>query len=135
MEQSDNLNYEEFARITIERWETRIASFKFSEGSTGALLRSFRSHVEKDANGDAKKMAYTFLFYGYYWDAGVGKGYTPGNSGDLESLANGKKHRKKHHWFNKIFWREFNNLSRMIAEKYGSDFVNECVRQFSQKLK
>lgn len=138
MEQSE-LNYDDFARITVERWQVRIASFKFSKESSGALLRSFQDHVEKDANGDAKKIAFTFLYYGYYWDAGVGRGYNKGNSGDLKSLSgwgetNGTGHRKKHRWFNQIYWREFNNLARMAAEAYGSEFVNECVRQFQTKL-
>lgn len=139
MNSTEQVNISEWASITIERWEKKIASYRFSKESTGDLLRSFRAHVENDANGDAAKVTFTFLYYGYYWDAGVGRGYTRGNSGDLKNLSdwaqnNGAGHRKKHRWFNKIYWREFNNLARMMADRYGSEFVNDCVRQFTHKM-
>ena len=71
-------------------------------------------------------MTFAFLFYGYYKDAGVGRGYTRGNLGDLKSLDpwnGGEGHRKKHRWFNEIYWREVNQLSRLMAEQYGEEAV------------
>lgn len=117
------VDLKEWARITIQRWVMRIGKIGFGPESTGALIRSFGSFanfIENEANGNPQKITFTFLFYGYYWDAGVGRGYTPGNSGNLESLKGGG-HRKKHRWFNKIYWREFNNLARLLCEQYGQD--------------
>lgn len=133
MEQSkvDKVDLERWARITIQRWQMRIGKIGFGPTSTGALIRSFNSlvsFIKNEANGDPQKVTFTFLFYGYYWDAGVGRGYDRGNKGDLKSLSDwsmkgGAGHRKKHRWFNKVYWREFNNLARLLCEQYGQEAI------------
>lgn len=125
------VDLEKWAKITIQRWLMRIGKIGFGPQSTGALINSFRSFVENDANGNEEKVSFTFLFYGYYWDAGVGNGYYHGNGGDLKSLDpwnGGEGHRKKHRWFNKIFWREFNQLARLKAEQFGQEWVDQAMK-------
>ncbi len=131
MNKQDVVDLKKWAEITVQRWEMRIAQIGFGPTSTGAFINSFRNHVENDAGGDAEKISFTFLYYGYYWDQGVGKGYYRGNPGDLKSLDpwnGGEGHRKKHRWFNKIFWREFNQLGRLMAEQYGQQWVDEAMK-------
>jgi hypothetical protein len=132
------VDLQEWARITIQRWVMRMGKIGFGPTSTGALINSFDSLVPfltNEAQGDTAKVTFAFLFYGYYWDAGVGKGYTRGNPGDLQSLNpwnGGAGHRKKHRWFNKIFWNEVNNLSRLMARQYGDEAVKEMVQSFER---
>lgn len=128
----------EWARITIQRWVMRMGKIGFGPQSTGRLINSFDSFVSflnNESNNDSNKVMFTFLFYGYYWDEGVGRGYYRGNSGNLESLSdwaekNGAGHRKKHRWFNKVYWHEVNQLARLMAEQYGEEAVKEMVQSF-----
>lgn len=130
----------EWASITIQRWVIRMGAIGFGPESTGALINSFDSlapFLMNESNGDTAKVTFTFLFYGYYWDEGVGKGYSRGNRGDLQSLADwsethGQGHRKKHRWFNKIYWHEVNQLARLMAEQYGEEAVNKMVQSIER---
>ena len=101
----------EWAEFTMQRWEMKIARLKFLPTHSGDLINSFRAHVENDANGDTAKIAFTFLYYGYYVDAGAG----PGD-------------RIPKKWFNKIYWREFNQLGRLLAEQYGQQWVDDVMK-------
>ena len=129
------VNLQEWARITIQRWVMRMGKIGFGPESKGNLINSFDSlapFLMNESNGDTAKVTFTFLFYGYYWDEGVGRGYQRGNQGDLQSLSDwsethGKGHRKKHRWFNKIYWHEVNQLARMMAEQYGEEAVKGMV--------
>lgn len=130
------VNLEQWARITIQRWVMRMGKIGFGPTSTGALINSFDSLVpflNNEANGDTAKVTFAFLFYGYYWDEGVGRGYTRGNSGDLDSLA-GEGHRKKHRWFNKVFWHEVNQLARLMADQYGDEAAQQMVQSFERRF-
>lgn len=135
MEEVNYVDLRQWAEITIQRWVMRMGKIGFGSKSTGALINSFDSLVpflDKESQGDHAKITFAFLFYGFYWDAGVGNGYYRGNPGDLKSLDdwkenNGAGHRKKHRWFNKIYWREVNILARKMAEQYGEEAVKEMV--------
>lgn len=72
MDKNSVVDLKEWAEITMQRWEMRIAKLKFLPTHTGDLINSFRAHVEKDANGDVAKISFTFLYYGYYVDSGSG---------------------------------------------------------------
>lgn len=101
----------EWAKITIERWNLRIGRIgQKAQVTPQSLLNSFRTHVEKDANGNHAKIVFTFHFYGYFWDAGVGRG-----------SREGKRTKKRHAWYNKIYWREVQTLARLMAEQYGEE--------------
>lgn len=80
-----NIDYEKFAQYTIERWQEQMNKVKIH--GSGELYRSFAHHVYLDANGDLQKIVYTFHFYGWYVDAGVGRGYDRGNGGNLDFLS------------------------------------------------
>ena len=130
---SQGIDYEKFAKYTIERWQERMKKVKVR--GTGELYRSFVFHVQRDANGDVELMAFTFHFYGWYVDAGVGRGYRHGNGGDLAFLKDwktNKKHRRPKPWFNKVYWNEFNKLVVMVAETMGEQAA-EQIRQFELK--
>ena len=111
------VNYKQFAKYTIQRWQERQRKAKIK--GSGELRRSFVTHVQRDANGDLQLMAFTFHFYGWYVDAGVGKG--------RNSLA--KEGRNPKPWFNKVYWREFNKLAEMVAETMGVKALEE-IKQF-----
>ena len=53
-----------WADIVIQRWTARISRLGVVE--TTELMRSFTSQVHSDANGDASKIVFTFLYYGYF---------------------------------------------------------------------
>lgn len=134
--ENEKFDYERFAKYTIERWQERMD--KVGIRGTGELRRSFVSHVRRDANGDVNLMAFAFHFYGWYVDAGVGRGYRHGNGGDLPFLKDWKtsdKHRRPKPWFNKVYWNEFNKLVVMVAQTMGESAA-EKIRQFElQDLK
>lgn len=126
----------QWCKIVVERWIMKMGKYGFGPESTGSLINSFEyfaDFVDNEAGGDKKKVFFTFLFYGYYWDAGVGNGYYHRNGGDLESLSdwaekNGEGHRKKHRWFNDVFWSEVLKLRSMLARQYGDEAVKEMVQ-------
>ena len=136
MDKQEYVDLRRWSEITIQRWVMRMGQIGFGPQSTGRLINSFRSlapFLMNEANGDTAKVTFAFLYYGYYWDEGTGNGYYKGNPGDLKSLDpwnGGAGHRTKHRWFNKIFWREVNQLSRLMAKQYGEEAVEDMVRTF-----
>lgn len=109
------IDYGEWANICIERWIIKMGNLGISD--TGTLINSFRNHVSRDANGDAAKIAMTFRMYGWYVDAGVGRGYGRGNGGDLGFTPK----RRPRRWYNRIYWNEFRKLVHLVTEKYGRE--------------
>ena len=121
-----DIDYDKFAQYTIERWKEKMKKVRVR--GSGELYRSFAHHVYRDANGDLQKVVYTFHFYGWYVDAGVGRGYRHGNGGNLEFLADKSvRHRKPKHWYNKIWYGEFRKLLHMLAEELGYKAVEEMM--------
>lgn len=114
----DNIDYNKFAKYTIQRWQQRQDKVKIR--GTGELRRSFVTHVQRDANGDLQLMAFTFRFYGWYVDAGVGHGIKSGTE---------EARRRQKPWFNKVYWNEFNKLVDMVTEMMGVKAA-EQIRQF-----
>lgn len=114
----DNIDYNQFAKYTIQRWQQRQDKAKIK--GTGELRRSFVTHVQRDANGDLQLMAFTFHFYGWYVDAGVGRGIRSG----MEEAR-----RRQKPWFNKVYWNEFNKLVDMVTEMMGVKAA-EQIKQF-----
>ena len=115
---AQEIDYEKFAQYTIERWKEQLKKVKIR--GTGELYRSFAHHVYLDANGDLQKIVYTFHFYGWYVDAGVGRGIRSG----MEEAS-----RRKKPWFNKVYWNEFNKLVDMVTEMMGVKAA-EQIKQF-----
>lgn len=117
MMETKEVDYAKWAAFCIERWILKMGNLGISD--TGTLINSFRSHVSHDANGDAAKIAMTFRMYGWYVDAGAGRGYKRGNGGDLGFTPK----RRPRRWYNKIYWNEFRKLVHLLAEKYGHEGV------------
>jgi len=38
----------------------------------------------------------------------------------------------KQKWFNKIYWREFNQLGRLMAAQYGQEWADEAVKSIER---
>ena len=126
MQPTTDIDYGQWAQYTVERWLERIP--KAGIKGSGELLRSFAHHVSLDANGDLQKIVYTFHFYGWYVDAGVGRGYAQGNGGNLEFLADKSvRHRRPKRWYNQIWYRQFRKLLHMLAEELGEKAVEEMM--------
>ena len=100
---------QQWADIVIERWMAKISKLKIIE--TSELLRSFTSQVHMDANGDASKIVFTFLYYGIFPDMGVGKGVT------YEKVSQSNRRAKP--WYSKQFHKEVVKLGYIMAERYG----------------
>lgn len=125
---SQEIDYDRFATYTIERWRERMKKARIN--GSGELYKSFAHHVFLDANGDLQKVVYTFHFYGWYVDAGTGRGYDHGNGGNLDFLADyniSRKHRKPKRWYNHVWYGQFRKLLHIIAEELGEKAVEEMM--------
>ena len=98
-----------WADIVIQRWLSKIS--KLDVIDTAELMRSFTSQIFMDANGDASKIVFTFLYYGIFSDMGVGKGVT------YEKVA--QSNRKAKPWYSQTFFNEVRKLGYIMAERYG----------------
>jgi len=103
------LTAEEWARITIERWENKIARLKIFR--SGDLARSFEHHVIVNANGNPELIQFAFLYYGKFVDMGVGNGV---KYDDVEG-----SNRRPKPWYSRTFFAEIEKLKEIWAEKYG----------------
>lgn len=112
-----------WADIVIERWQKRMKKLKI--GNSNALLRSFMSSIEVDANGNAQKIAFTYLYYGIFPDMGVGKGVP------LDKIATSNRTPKP--WKNAVVSREVSKLQEILVARYGTK-VFESLRFTSHRL-
>ena len=106
---TERLNrYEDaWARKMIDIWRDRMALLDVYR--TGALFRSPHAAAIARSGLDAQ-MAFDFIRYGIYVDAGTGRGYTRGDDGKMQMrdkayrLARGLgKQRQKRRWFS-VSW-------------------------------
>ena len=112
---------------------------------TGNLMRSLTGRVV--ANTDRKEMIHEFAMYGIYVARGTGRGYKPGNPGDLPFLspsyrveeglnkprkvgpawggriAGGHPRSKKKNWFLRKYLRSMYVLAEMERNVYGEMFL------------
>lgn len=114
LELSDAESLELWAKIVIERWETRIE--KLNIRHTETLLKSFDHQISRDANGNYQKVRFTFAYYGRFVDMGVGKG-VPAKDVVMSN-------RQPKPWYSKTFIKECNTLSRIMAERWGQVAAN-----------
>lgn len=114
IELSEVESIQQWADIVIERWEAKIHKLNIS--STGALLKSFTSQVELDADGNAQKILFTFNYYGRFVDMGVGRGVP------IAKVPSSNRRPKP--WYNKTFFSQVNKLAHILAERYGKTAAN-----------
>jgi len=102
------VDIEQWARITVEKWEFQIANKNLIY--SGDLLRSFQFQINRDAGGDILLITFAFKYYIRMLDMGVGKGV---HKDEVKDSI-----RKPHNFFNKVFYSEFRRLSELMTEKY-----------------
>lgn len=112
---------------------------------TGHLMRSLTGKVTGTA--DQREMMHEFALYGIYVARGTGRGYTPGNPGDLDFLdpvyrtetglnkprkvgpawggrvAGGHPRSKKKNWFLRKYLRSMYVLAETERNVYGEMFM------------
>lgn len=113
-----------WAKIVIERWETKIQALKI--GHTGNLAKNFTMHVFTQANGDPQKIEFAFEYYGKFVDMGVGRGIPLGK---VESVNN---YRKRKPWYSPVFFGQVKEFARILAEKYGIKGQLNIVTSFKE---
>lgn len=82
--------YDAWTRTQLDIWREKIERMRIV--STGALHESFASHIAQSEMSATITMR--FAQYGIYQALGTGRGYTPGNLGNLEFLD--KDYRQAH---------------------------------------
>lgn len=100
---------EQWAKITIQRWEYNITTLSIV--NSRQLLNSFTQQVIKDANGDVSLIRFTFQYYGRMVEMGVGKGTT------ISEVESSRRNPKP--WYNKAFAHEVKRLAELLAEHHG----------------
>ena len=134
---------EDWSKMMVKIWTENILRLGIVD--TGNLMRSLTGRVVTTT--DHKEMIHEFAMYGIYVARGTGRGYTPGNPGDLEFLsesyrveqgldkpkkvgpawggrvAGGKPRSKKRNWFLRKYLRSMYVLAEMERNVYGEKFM------------
>ena len=90
----------------VEIWRERI--IRLGVIDTGQLHEKFSQAVQGNVSTDMHVIMHKFMMYGIYQDVGVGRGYTPGNGGQL---------RKDRYYASVMVLRE------QMAYMYGEEFA------------
>lgn len=119
----DNGTLEAWAEITMGVWFQRQSLLGFSS-EDGHLMDSMpdKALIEKKHNGEAASISFDFLMYGRFADMGVGRGFSKGNSGNVDYV---RKRREPAEWFYRNWYREVKRLKEIMAKKYKDMAVNE----------
>lgn len=111
----------------VEIWTDRLDLMAVYH--TGALRKSLRALPLSTTEQEAT-ITFQFLQYGIYVDRGVGRGYRPGNGGNLHFLD--KAYRRQHHlgqarqprpWYSRSLYISTEVLKNHLARTLGHDFV------------
>ena len=107
----------------------------YHRGMLQESVRSMSHSALQLSEGYQMRATYSFLTYGMYVDAGVGKGYRRGNGGDLHFLD--KSYRKEHKlgkarekrpWMS-VSWRVSRRvLVSQLSRQLGKEFMGLFVR-------
>lgn len=135
--------YEEgWAKMMVDMWHEQLAKVRAID--TGNLYGSISA---KTNGGEVATITHSFALYGIYVEAGTGRGFTPGNPGDLPFL--GEEYRREHgldkpkkvgpawggrmtsgnphkprEWFDNKYWYSRMRLNEMLQEYYGNKSTN-----------
>lgn len=134
---------EDWSDMMVTIWTENILRLGIVD--TGNLMRSLTGRVV--AGSDRVELVHEFALYGIYVARGTGRGYTPGNPGDLLFLndayrkehsldkprkvgpawggrvAGGHPRSKKRNWFLKKYVRSIYVLAEMERNVYGEMFM------------
>ncbi len=109
--------------MMVDIWQERIRRLGIIH--TGTLYRSVRSLGVRDEGGTVV-IPHSFIEYGIYVDAGVGKGFRHGNGGDLGFHPL----REPRPWLTKKYYASFFNLRDAIAELLGREAMDRITAEF-----
>ncbi len=115
---------DEWSDMMVIIWQDKIRQMDIRD--TGNLYNSIAAESVQDLNGTFV-IPHKFVEYGIYVDAGVGKGFTPGNGGDLGFTPS----REPRPWFNKKYYASFLTLRDAVQDIIGNEFMNRIVAAFS----
>ena len=115
-----------WAEKMVEIWRERI--IRLGVIDTGQLHEKFSQAVQGNTSTDMHVIMHKFMMYGIYQDVGVGRGYTPGNGGQLHFMDPSdpdytNKHRKPREWFSRAYYASVMVLREQMAYMYGQEFA------------
>lgn len=111
-----------WTEMMVKIWQTRLTKLRAIR--TGALHRSVMNSTLDVKQDLTSTIAFRFVYYGVYVDAGTGRGYLRGNGGDL-----GLKHyRKRKRWMS-VPWRI---SKRVLADKMVTIIGDAFVGMFDK---
>ena len=108
--------------VTI--WQDKLRQLDVID--TGNLYASVAASGVQGVDG-TYVIPHKFVEYGIYVDSGVGKGFTPGNGGDLGFTPL----REPKPWFSKKYYASFLTLRDAVSDILGHDFMNRIASAFS----
>lgn len=121
-----------WASMMITIWEEKLILLDVND--TWELYNSFTQHVMIHSGGDAAKIEFAFLEYGFYANAGVGKEVSVGNDGDLINVAHYnvgsdsfELSRKPKPWFDMGWYKSVYALRRDVGRIYGETVAKGIV--------
>lgn len=117
-----------WCEMMVEIWHDKLMQLRIKD--TGSLYNSVQGNFQ---DGALREITHKFLEYGIYVAAGVGKGYTHGNSGgnDVNGLQflRGRKleyyyghHRIRKDWFATRYIASMHKLLEREVEFYGERY-------------
>lgn len=109
--------------MMVDIWQERIRALGIIH--TGTLYRSVRSLGVRDV-GSSVVIPHSFVEYGIYVDAGVGKGFRRGNGGDLGFTPL----RQPRPWLMKKYYASFFNLREAMAELTAREAIDRITAEF-----
>lgn len=119
-----NVTVAAWADIVLKIWRDKIIQLKVY--NTGELYKSLKHEIYRNANGNIDKIDFSFLVYGIYVDAGVGKG-SQGNRDWMDASEfdewNRRTDRIRKQWLSKTFFSQVMKLREILAEKYRQDIT------------
>jgi hypothetical protein len=117
---SSHVDLEEWARITIENFQYKIAaanliSYKHhsasDEPTPQQLIDSFEQHITAEAGGNQALINIGFNYYLRMLDMGAGSG---------SGANNPAENRKKYNVYNKPLTAEIYKLAELLAKQYAT---------------
>jgi len=115
-----------WADIVVENWREKLKQMGVYD--TWTLYNSFDkwgTEIPVNSQGNPKSVTFNFMVYGRFVDMGVGRGVKIGDvkmlnaerrAGNTHISANRRKPRK---WYSAEFYRQRQQLERLMEEKYG----------------
>lgn len=124
MTQDSGQYLDDWSKVMVDIFQEKVERLRILD--TGHFHNSFSQRVNDIAQG--RESVIKFVDYGMYQALGVGRGYTPGNGGNLEILdpEYRKEHglgkpRKRRDWFSKKWYMSVMNAVEDLARITGEE--------------